>query len=53
MLAMLGAQYYIFNNCYYAPFNIIKLDIRFDKTAKPNGLKFFVDTQGWPGIVLG
>ena len=22
-------------------------------TAGPNGLKFFVDTHGWPGGVLG
>ena len=23
------------------------------QTAGPNGLKFFVDTHGWPGGVLG
>ena len=24
-----------------------------DKTARPIGLKFFVDTQGWPGGDIG
>ena len=24
-----------------------------DQTAGPIGLKFFVDTQGWPGGVIG
>ena len=24
-----------------------------DQTAAPIGLNFFVDTQGWPGRVLG
>ena len=23
------------------------------QTARPNGLKFFVDTNGWPGGVKG
>ena len=22
-----------------------------DQTAGPNGLKFFVDTHGWPGVL--
>ena len=37
---------------------IIKQDIHIymlpiaDQTAGPNGLKFFVDTHGWPGVVI-
>jgi len=38
---------------------IVKQDIRIymlpiaSQTAGPIGLKFFVDTHGWPGVVIG